>query len=350
LSLICFSLILLIGCSKSPTLRMIEAAEHGNIDSVRIMLEKGAKINERDKIGFTGLEMASLNGHINIVKLLLDNNAEINQINDSGWTPLMYAVMTGHIDIVGLLIDRGADPNLKSERGITALMRAANFIQPEAAKVLIEKGTKINEKNNKDETALYFAVHSPWENRPNTKQGISDSVSQRMQTIKILLNHGANYDWNLFHWAYADKDSKILQAFLEHDFNCNLMIDENGTTPLMCAIAANDTILINILLKKRADLNLLDKRGCNSLWFSDNAKTTVFLLSKGASANIRDNDGYTFLMLMSASGNFEIVKVLIDNGADYTLKSKEGKTALEYAKLKNNIEVVKLLQKAGTVQ
>jgi uncharacterized protein len=90
-------------------LLLTTAAGHGHIDVVKLLLEKGAEVNatgKKDKI--TALMAASLNDHTEIVRLLLEKGANVNAKDIVGGTALGAAKEAGHTDIVKLLKKAGA--------------------------------------------------------------------------------------------------------------------------------------------------------------------------------------------------------------------------------------------------
>ena len=68
------------------------------------------------------------------------------------------------------------------------------------------------------------------------------------------------------------------------------------------------------------------------------------ILKKGkVDVNATNKDGETALMLASANGHLEMVKLLVENGADVNSKENDGDTALYYAKTE---EIKEVLRKA----
>ena len=57
---------------------MIWAADDGQANMVKILLEKGANVNAADNDGWTALMLASQGGHVDVVKALLDAGADVN--------------------------------------------------------------------------------------------------------------------------------------------------------------------------------------------------------------------------------------------------------------------------------
>lgn len=80
------------------------AVSHDRIDTVRLLLDAGANINEQDDDGSTALMCASEHGYINIVKLLLSQReCNIHAIDNDGSNALTIAMEADHKD-VGVLL------------------------------------------------------------------------------------------------------------------------------------------------------------------------------------------------------------------------------------------------------
>jgi ankyrin repeat protein len=56
-----------------------------------MLLERGARINARNKYGNTLLHVAAMNGHTEMVLFLLDKGIKLTTKNNAGSTPLHYA-------------------------------------------------------------------------------------------------------------------------------------------------------------------------------------------------------------------------------------------------------------------
>ena len=70
--------------------------------------------------GDSPLHSAAQWGNLEIVKLLLQNGADVNAKNKWGETPLHYAAVFDHKEIARVLLDAGADINAKDNDGQTA--------------------------------------------------------------------------------------------------------------------------------------------------------------------------------------------------------------------------------------
>ena len=87
---------------------LIFAAEHGQADAVRLLLESGASVGATTGRGSTALAIACQEGQLDCVRLLLGANADANQAEDGGATPLFIACEKGQLECVRLLLGAGA--------------------------------------------------------------------------------------------------------------------------------------------------------------------------------------------------------------------------------------------------
>lgn len=100
------------------------AASEGNLETVRLLLSKGANVNSlTEPDSSTPLMAAASNGYADIVNLLLDNQADVNASDDHGTTALQSAAAHGHLSVVSALLKKAVWIDLaardKSE-GMTA--------------------------------------------------------------------------------------------------------------------------------------------------------------------------------------------------------------------------------------
>ncbi len=143
---------------------------------VRLLLDRGAAINAKQVEGRTPLyQAASVGSGHSILRLLLERGADPGLTTAIGQTPLMAAAARGDVEAMLLLIEKNADVNARNGAGATALIGAATSGIPGAVKLLLDKGADPNLATKLNETALAGAATS----------GVEESV-------KLLLDRGAN--------------------------------------------------------------------------------------------------------------------------------------------------------------
>ena len=79
------------------------AAEVGNADIVRLLLERDATINVADRHGWTPLHSAAYSGNIEFVLRILQKGGSKEALDAEGWTPLDLAAFYKYDDIVAVL-------------------------------------------------------------------------------------------------------------------------------------------------------------------------------------------------------------------------------------------------------
>ncbi|KAF2902906.1 hypothetical protein ILUMI_03283 [Ignelater luminosus] len=92
----------------------------GNVELVRRLLDQGHPVNVRDNCGWLPIHEAVNYGHVEITKILIERGAFINDGGGSlcnGMTPLHDAAGNGHLEVIQLLLNAGASTVLKNYSG-----------------------------------------------------------------------------------------------------------------------------------------------------------------------------------------------------------------------------------------
>ena len=139
---------------------MMHAARYGHKNVVALLIQSNADINARNSLGASAITHAARGGHLQICKLLVESGIDLSPSTGIGEsscevTPLMAAALHGHDTIVRYLLDRGFDVNYRTpSMGINALMLAALNGHMATAQILIERGADPNHTNVNDHTPL----------------------------------------------------------------------------------------------------------------------------------------------------------------------------------------------------
>ena len=100
---------------------LVDAVRAGDPAALERALAGGADPNKVDpEFGIPPLSWAALYGDSAAARLLLDRGADVNGKDKDGYRALHSAAFLGHFDVASLLIERGADPKARGSRGDTA--------------------------------------------------------------------------------------------------------------------------------------------------------------------------------------------------------------------------------------
>jgi ankyrin repeat protein len=234
------------------------AVRQGSMETVKVLVDAGADVNERSEFGWTALLVATQNRDYKIGVYLLDHGADPNIANDGGWTPLYIATDNrnieggdyptrkpdmDHLDYINRLFASHADPNVRmhsstetrtifthqwlQEEGATPFLRAAQSGDIVLLKLLLAHGADPKIVTDDKVTPLMVASGIGW------VEGVTYewSPQQTLDTVKLLLDLGA-------------------------DVNAQDIID--GRTALMGAAHKGRNDVIELLVQHGADLSLHD--------------------------------------------------------------------------------------------
>jgi hemoglobin len=108
-------------------LYFVGSASHGEngADVVHVLAHSGANVNAQERLKqCTALHMAARRGNVPVAEALLDCGADIEMRDKLGDSPLHRAVKCGKTDMVAFLLSRGADVHAEGKRGLTPLQVA----------------------------------------------------------------------------------------------------------------------------------------------------------------------------------------------------------------------------------
>jgi len=290
--------------------------QQGNLNLLKVLKEKGADINIRDRDGKTPLSVASWNGYKEIVKYLVKNGAYINY---GLHPPLCEAAYSGETEILKILLENGGDVNFRDEEKRSPLHCAAMGNQLKVIQLLMASGAKIESKDNYNNSPLHLAVHK-----------------NKLEAVRLLLSQGAEID----------------------------AIDNDGKSPVFFSLVKSKVDILKLLLSKGANINQVSNDNAIPLHFAaenGSLECAKLLIQKGSKINITTkNIGFSVLHKAVLSENIALVQILLDNGVNPDLKTvkdfyigglpsnhffPKGSTALDFAKILKLENISLYLQK-----
>jgi len=140
---------------------IVSAAAADNIANVRTFIAKRVNVNATDPQGRTALSYAAELGDAQMAKELLDARAAPDQRDKLGNVPLHWAANNGRTEVLKVLLAAHATVDATDRQGITPLMGAIAHNQPNAAKVLLAAGADPHRQDFTGRDALGWAAGQP---------------------------------------------------------------------------------------------------------------------------------------------------------------------------------------------
>jgi ankyrin repeat protein len=290
---------------------------------------------------------------IEFVRVLLDKGAAVNQPTRYK-TPLMHAASEGYADVVTLLLARGAEANVSTDEG-NALMEAVKGGHVETLKLLLEAKADVKAIHRTGEQALMMAARQRKLSTPSTEPN--------PEIVRLLLAHGADPNaksrWDETALMFANTEAKVkLLAAKGADLEAK---DQEGRTALMKAASRGDVGVAGALVESGANVNAVDSKGSNALFYALDRENTAYgderatlparrleiarrlLLTKSLDVNAQNSDGETALIRAVRLQNIEMIESLLARGADANRSDVFGDTAATLAYASGKAEIEQLL-------
>ncbi|MDX1916706.1 MAG: ankyrin repeat domain-containing protein [Rickettsiaceae bacterium] len=161
------------------------ASRTGNLETVKLLIQKGLNIYDIDKKGENTLMYACESGSEElidyIVSLYSNPQKDLSIKNYNGRDVFLKACEKGNINIIQKLIDLGANPFTEDNYHNNAVIQAARFNNFEAIELLESYGVNLDHRNKGGTSALMVIAR------------FGDGEDTKVQEfIKFLLDHGVD--------------------------------------------------------------------------------------------------------------------------------------------------------------
>ncbi|HVH26727.1 MAG TPA: ankyrin repeat domain-containing protein [Vicinamibacterales bacterium] len=238
----------------------------------------------------TALVYAVRSNDVESVRILLDAGADVNQVSGYGWSPLLVATQNRYYKLASFLLDRGADPNLANKGGWTPLylatdnrniesgdypVRKADVDHLEFIKLLLDRGADVNARV-KDSTETRTVFTDQWLDENGATAFLRASQSGDVVLMRLLLAYGADPKINTvlnvtplqvaagigwvegitFEWSEA-AGAEAVKLLLDLGVDPNIQSD-TGRTALHGAAHKGRPVVIQMLADAGANLDIRD--------------------------------------------------------------------------------------------
>ncbi|KAK2911778.1 hypothetical protein Q8A67_003911 [Cirrhinus molitorella] len=139
----------------------------------------------------------------------------------------------------------------------------------------------------------------------------------------------------------------LLGSLTSYDIN---QPNKHGTPPLLIAAGCGNVQIIDVLMKKGAEIQAFDKTGANAIYYAarhGHVGTLRFLHEKKCPLDIQDKSGETALHVAARYGNVDVVQYLCSIHANPDLVDREQETPLHCAAWHGYSAVARVLCEAG---
>jgi len=298
------------GQEKDSTPPLVKAVSHGYVDSVKLLLKKGANpnikekmtktsalhraiapadaprpnakesellmillqnnavVNSLDKYSNTPLHIAASAGRLEAAKLLLKHKADFRLKNLAGKTPLHEAATRGYYQIIELLINEKADVNaLTRGRRVSGGKTFKKLVQPgktalDLARLRTYKKDYEEKKKNKKDSYKYADYKKTIEilEKADALTSLEIKRKKEQESAEFVNDNKGSIPTNRKQAGDAKKDKEE-----ENEDKKKVKIDAEkdkyGNTPLHLAVNEGDIGLVKLLLDKGMNPNIKNFKG-----------------------------------------------------------------------------------------
>ena len=278
------------GADGSTPSLMVDAVNTSDINIVKLMLNHGGDANN-------GTLRAVQIGHVEILNHLLTSG------NGSNPELIATASSMGNNEIITILLNKGADAN-------NGLLPAVNQNKIETVKLLLQNGA-----NAKTKDIL-----------------IEPSKKGQLELVQLLVENGANATEGLMS-AVQNNKPKVLEYLIDNK------ADISNKLLIIGAVNSNYTAIVDVLIRKGADLTVKDDQSNNLLHLSAakySLEVSRQLINSGkVDINAINNNNHTPLMVVAinSKGKSEhLCQLMVTNGADVNARDGNFETIYQIAK------------------
>eukprot|EP00833_Pecoramyces_ruminatium_P013964 jgi/Orpsp1_1/1187996/evm.model.d7180000061757.1 len=289
-------------------------------------LIKCLDINKSDSNGNTVLYYSIMKEDIYTIKTLIDLGADINHKNKIGNSLLDIALIKGNKEIILFLLQQNINiklnkPNEKGETLLITLIKTNIYTVEDKIKIInhmIEKGVNVNKLDSIGNSALMYAIQK-----------------KSMPLIELLINNGANVhhiiknsNQSLLMLAIELGEFEITKYLIECNANVNFR-NSNNDTPWKMALKRHNKKIIKYLAKYYIknltgdDVSFLISNSTN-----EKLELLKILVENGLDIDLKTSNGDTLLAIAIMNRQNHIINYLVDSGANLYSINKEGKSIL----------------------
>jgi ankyrin repeat protein len=321
---------------------------YNKLDIVKLLIEKGAKIDITDSEERCILYLSIKYGYDSITEYLLEKNKESIGINildikdKQKKISLHYAIQKKNINMIEKLLEYNSNSNTYDINGYNSLHLSIFTRNIDIVKLIIKYIGNINARSVNGETALHLATNL------------------RLTDIAILLiDNGINiniqdytHEFSVLHYVATINQIELLNKLIGKNININVQ-DVFGNTPLHYAFIEENYSIASILLSvENLNYNLWNINGKLPFhiflenYNEENVEILEKLLDK-TNLNIKDYNGNSCLFYIINLDLWKKYKTKLETRKiDIFSQNKQNMMLIDLIKEKNKDEFINLIVKS----
>jgi ankyrin repeat protein len=322
---------------------------------------RGYRYNEliSSQGGMAALHFAARQGFADVVKVLVEGGADLNQRNTGDQTsPLLIAIINGHFDLAKWMLEKGADTRAEAFNGVTPLFAVLNiqwapkslYPSPKAyqqqtttyldlMQLLIDKGADVNARVSRK--VWYQAYNSDYAgfDEAGATPFFRAAYASDVAAMKMLVANGADPNIGTMKPAGRPFTGEGIRQIQ----------DLSGLPPVPYGGPAI------MPLHAATGVGYGEGFAANSHRYAPTGflPAIKYLVEElGADVNAMDHEGNTPVHMCASRGDNECIKFLVSKGADVMRVNREGNTTVDMAngpvqRTQPYPETIKLLEGLG---
>jgi ankyrin repeat protein len=239
---------------------LLFACQQGDLESLTLLVNAGASVNDAAADGTTALVVAAHSGHGQIGAFLLERGADPNAA-DAGYTALHAAILRGDSTLVAALLAKGADPNVPLRQATpirrnsadyslendvveaTPFWLAARYVEAGIMRLLVARGAETRFVMRDGTTPAMAAIQARRRVEPGVAVDPLRNEQLALDAVSVALDAGGNVNAvnkagnTALHVAAQRRLDRIVQFLVERGAAVDVK-NEKGQTPLAVAAAA----------------------------------------------------------------------------------------------------------------
>ena len=315
---------------------------YNNLELVKLIIEKGGKIDILDGENRSILYNSIKYGYDDITSFLIETNIDniginILDIKDrNNRIPLIYAIQKKSINIIEKLLEAGSNPNFFDNTGYNSLHQSIFIRNIDIVQLILKYIGSINIRTNTGESALHLAVNLKLTN-----------IASLLIDNNINLNiQDTSHEFTAAHYIATTNQLELLKKIIDKKADLNIQ-DVFGNTPLHYAFIEENYIIATELINlDYVNLNLWNIDGKLPLHiflenYDDRYEDILEKLILKTNLSIRDVNGNNCIYYIVNLNLWKKYKdILIKKKIDLYNKNKNDVMLIDIIKEKDRDEFI----------